>query len=1615
MIDLTAQPEEDKLVVDLSNLSPPVVVPEGPALEKRSFMADVALGDASPGSEEVKKLILSGREDELKKSVAANQDARRAQAGQKVALDAVLAGVTEDPITISELPNITPADPEVAIEEEFVNKIVDVNLALSDNPTLVGTVGQEQMNIADDSDAYTEAAMRRLVAERITADYETKAKGIGWVPYAGQMALSLMTFPSWRNIIGDTEGGPKSSSYLTGTNMEQKADMIWAQKPGDMQKMLKAELDALWEFNPQDAMDFLQYFNTRSDVDAMTRTAFDLSAIPAIRGAKAGIRILRGIPKAGKGGKAAIEALKGLKPKPAEEAKKAIQDITEAVAKKNATPAQVLIAAGNGEEAARVLAKEAFLKEALPNASPMTRASLANLGDFMPDWWNPAVRLSPAQGYMVQHADDILQRAKHNVRNFEFVANALGRVATLTKEALEQAYKAAEDAFVNSTPVLSDVIKGVRRYSPEDNLGIASLEFTLGTKTGLFPSYDDALQAASQQYKLADSSYLIEQQGGSYVIKAYKDVSEVGNGIDDLLLTKNNTSKNEGIWAWVKAPLSEKEKVSYFQEANRAAAVHTASALEGKMEEIIEPIRKLYRSGNKEAWRDFNKILTIGRDTMRVPGDPNSMGVFYRNVGELAEAYQIHTKRFPTEAEIDSYFAYTQLSDLDYIVRSIGLWKQKVKTGVKGVSFKAYTGEGQLEDLYIEGKRIDEIPDGSVSYVEISSDGSNRTRKFSDLGSAQKKTFREAVAAGQLKIYRLYDAESPTLTKLTGDDTKRIAYVVASDARETPIRIDKQLNYAPGGHVIYKDKFYAKQALVDGDEFSGEQTLLSTKTQAEANEVSDKIEQALNLYRNKDSNLDTFLRDNLPWTPEEFKKHIQTGRIKKDAPVAAVAAGQRLTDAGTIYANKKTFKDMYPKVFQGSIDAFEDTYRGARDFTEARNGPLQTMRKGSMGEPLWRLENADKVNPLAAQARAMSSLIRNSLYEDYQFQAARSWIEEFGNSSSKTVAGLSYKGKALTIDELRRNPLFYLKNADVSKVNKTRRQQAEQIRSSILNLIGQPSAYAMAIDHFKYSLADFAHAKGKDGLARYISDAEIPFIKDPFVYARAVAYQTKIGMFNPVQVFVQASGLFNSMLVSPISALRAGPTNLAMMAASLTEDPVILKRMATISKMSGGLSEEGFLESRKWMNNMGLMKVGKEQGILDDVSTPQPFRGKMGHVFLDKGQMFFQGAEKTVRMQSWNTAYIDWARANPKKVGKMTNADAQEVLVRTQKYFGNMTRDANAFWQRGATGPFLQFYAYWARMLELMIGNQLKAGERARLVAGYSMLMGTNLGGGVGLAIQEGDLGALEAAVNPFDEDIRSYALKHGYKIDDGIVGFMYNGALSTAFTMATGKKMNIGDRYGLGAPQIASAIRKNFNDYGAVQGLAVSAMGASGSIVGDIFKSLSPVYRDFVQSIGGEGSTSLMVNDILNAGRNISSVEAGTRIYNTWNGLSYISKYGTVRNTDTDPMLETFKALSGLSEIKEQDVFLKIGLLKDRKKQIETLRKDIRQISMHYLHAIESGDQEKATEYNNQIEALINTQGAFLTPKERYELRHPKAGVDEELEDAIDKSFYKYFPKEEE
>ena len=82
----------------------------------------------------------------------------------------------------------------------------------------------------------------------------------------------------------------------------------------------------------------------------------------------------------------------------------------------------------------------------------------------------------------------------------------------------------------------------------------------------------------------------------------------------------------------------------------------------------------------------------------------------------------------------------------------------------------------------------------------------------------------------------------------------------------------------------------------------------------------------------------------------------------------------------------------------------------------------------------------------------------------------------------------------------------------------------------------------------------------------------------------------------------------------------------------------------------------------------------------------------------------------------------------------------------------------------------------------------------------------------------------------------------------------------------------------------------------------------------------------------------------------------------------------------------------------------MQLGLLTDRQKQIETLRKDIRQISMHYLHAIESGDQEKATEYNNQIEALINTQGAFLTPKERYELRHPKAGVDKELEAQIAK-----------
>jgi hypothetical protein len=1619
--DILTKDINDPLIEDLTaDMSTQPTYDDG-VLTNRAAKFDIALGDASPGHAEVKKIIESGEEDRLREAVAATANAKKSFMATSLALSTVASGASSDPELVSELAKPEVTIPPAAMEEKFVQNVSDTVLANSQNQRVKDTLIKYSAPLGPELHELEKNTILRNIVHSVSQEYEAINKQRSWMAWGAGEAAQIATFPSWANLIRDPdENAVETSSYLTGTNMKQRADALWAMEPNEFAVALRSELANLSQFNISDAMTFLNVVQGRSNVDAFVEDAMLLSILPVGKLAKGAVQLGKGAGVAGKSVSKMVKrsAAKG-ESEAAKEAISAVKDISKALDQKHIEPADVAAAAGNIEDAAKMKAVEEIAKSL--SDSPMTQKNLGELFKNLPDTFDPKFKFSDAPGYAKKMADELVDRFNFNARMIAQTLRHNASLNTLPPAALDQAFQLAEKQLIESKKGLADYLKGgIVRYDPTTNLGVGQIEATLGTKTGLFTSAEDALQAAEQKFKLKDGTFLVKQEGTGYSIKVYKDIAETGDAaIDDTILTGNKSDHGlgslnkllgkelgESIGTMVKTLGSPKVAMSQFQNQERAALAMGTTAMEAAVRQLAAPLAHLYSSSNKKQWKEFQQMLDIGRTTLRDPHDPTSMGLWYKTVGDLGQAYMLHMKRLPSQAEVDAYYTYVLLSDLDYITRSVQSWKEGVKTGHKNYRFKAFTGEGQKIDIDLEGKPVGHLPKGNIDFLDVDANGANRTRNFSKLGQKLRSEFEKEFAEGKLTVIRRRNPEDAVLHPFVGMNRDPISYVVVRDIESSPLRVDKQLNYNPGGHVVYKNSHYVKAPrMVDG-QYKGDVTLMAANSQEEADKIATAIQKAIGFYTMKDeASLARHLRQELPWTPEEFKKLFQGGMLKKGMKVAGLRQGQTSADAGVRFADGKFFTDHFGEIDRGQVEPFADAYRSIQDFSQPKSGRLKrTVNEGTESAPLWKLEDAELMNPIQTQVQTMGRVIRNAMYEDYQFQAARSWIEEFGNAKSIKAAGLSYKGRQLSVEELRRNPVFFLKHADISTANPIRAAQAYELRKSILNLLGTPSQTSLSLDYIKHAVTD-----GK--LGAYIPDKAISFLKDPFAYARSVAFHTKLGLFNPIQLFVQANTMVNSFAISPLHAARATPSMMLMLRTSMTSDPDIIRHFGKWSQKMGGLKESEFVDARKWMDHFGLDTIGKEYAWLDDTSDPTLFRSKAGHLFLDKGPMFFNAAERTVRTQSFITSYLDFIAKQPGKAGKLSAQDAKEVLVRSQTMFANMTRDANAWWQRGILSSFTQFYGYQARMIELMVGKQLTKAERARLIFAQMMLYGSAPAAGIWTAIATGDIQAATTALNPFDEDLRTYALKKGHNLDEGTVQGIYHGIVASAIAgMMThitgeGKLYNVGDRYGVELPAVADQIKQNFDEHDVVPAILITAMGASGSIGADILKSVSPVVSDLMDMAGGGGDTSLLVNDILNATREVSTSNVAHRIAAAHLGMTYLSKNGATVNSDEDPYGETFKALSGLSEVEETDAFVMIAAQRDRKEMIEGIRKRVNQIRGY----MKNSGPEEYNQFKRQIEAIVNSYD--LLPSEKHRLLAPPSGPDKlELDDAVRQNFEKSF-----
>lgn len=1605
--DLTSPPAEPK-VYDME--ADTDVRLEDNDLLNRSFRYHMTLGDNSPGIEEIQKNLSAGMEDQYRNMLQSLEMTKRTETGRKLVLDAVESGVEADPQLIAQLADPgTPPDKEVILEEQWSKKAMDALIAADDDSAVVKAMADNPMGVDEKFKAFEEITWKNLIVQTWKQRIDQQVKNTGWAAWTGYQGMQLLQFPTWANIVGNWKGGAKSDAWSTAGALGEKVAYIRALPPVEMNRVIKAEVEALAATNPLDAQKFVDALVSYAASDADLDILNDLSMIPIGFAGKLAGKAAKSFAEAGQIAEAVQRTKKaagaGKATTLAEGAGKAasgapagageavpLKDpveselgaLTRAVSSNSTDIPTALAGTGKPKAAAQQAIRQELAEKVLPDAPGGLQRQFATMTKKLGSWFSTKVKVNAGDNFHTGAWVDMEPIVKRFLDKL-VDSTQVARVSRIPEEALNKAFEQTEKVYREHYNRIQDKLLDVEGVNPVDrvmpgdtglNVGMIKMNFGKNDKE-LFANVGEAQQAI-RAYGLPAQSTYIRQAAGKYYVETYATVGE--DNILDFIMTPENLPRNS-TWTRLKGWLGSKSQASDFQSTQRGAVVHSQSQLGAIIREVYEPYQKLGTRSKKA----LDQIMRVNQLEERIPGDPSSRGMFYKNGPELERSYMTHLGRLPTEDEVNAYFAVVRASDLDWMYRSFSQFRNKASQGFENITVSRMVPGGKMGNNTFEGRFVDtkSFPIDSRHNIDVLviDEGGMVTRvNLATMDDTTKGLLKERLDAKTFQVIQPEQPRDPKVFSISGDQTP-IAYVLTPSARREPLRLDKQVNYRPGFHNEYKAEWFLKQPKVKGGRFEGDVTAMGFRTEAELKKFGARMEEARKLLvEGRMKELGEYLSKNLPMDLKTFQKMFDE-HLDVNVPFALVKGGERSTKGQLV--DGRRFADAFGNVDTTLDDLYNPSVNFGDPFVAQRDPVLWEVRGGTEDNPAYELKQADLLSPMLTQTKAMGNLIKSELYNDYQISSASHWVETFAGD-------IWYGGTPVSREQLRRNPIFYLKNGTI-EASKSRKAQAEQLRLAINNLVGTPSEFAKSLDEAKHRLMSSLYNRWGEKYLEYVPEKAIPMISDPVSYMRSIAFHTKLGLFNPVQLFVQGMSVTNAVAISPVAGLQSFSGTLGMRMLRMTENSKIVDSMAEKIGMMPGWTKETFKDSYDLLRRSGFDVIDANSAWRNDIGDPTIYRSKAGKVFLDKGPMFFNEGERAVRLTAWNTAYLEYAKEFPKKVGKFTEYDIGKIRTRAQALSGNMSRDANSFWQNDARfSLFTQFWSYNVRLGELMLGHQLSTAEAARLGMANGMLWGVTPFAALAYAIEYQDAGAL----NPFGDDLMVYAAKHGHDLDGTYTDWMYHGMVSKLMEAWTGEKLDFASRYGPSMPQVLDSLERSMKEAdGSVdilRSIVVAYLGPSGSVVNEIMKESSNVVKsvyDLVLQEGTEGD--LLPEDIANAFREISSVNTFTKLAAVAHGSAVRSQNGALLSDGKDMPLELLKAMLGVDDVNKTFAFNLAESYAREEKQDAKLKKHLQRYSGMLWDAVQRGDDEAVKKYHRAIVAYA--QGSRLSTKELLSLIYPQ------------------------
>ncbi len=1616
----TPAPQPDQIDLDAPGMPQ---IPDDKVAGQRAVKAHIAFGADSPGPDQLLSEIKSGNEEQMRKRLAIAKDialrqtkmdvitnvaAEKARKGEQMTEDDAkfIAGLSQEQIN---------HDPSTILETEYARQYFNHQAQLNGGKNVIAdNVQKDPEATSVEMDVASNIKTRQEIVKSGIENLQREHENSSWGSYlANEAARFIPLLENYR--LHDSKG----DSILPGANLQERVQRLWTMPPAQFKAQFEQDLSELKALNPLTAMKYAQSVLSFSSSDELLDNAFgliDASTLPVVgttkllaKGVRAGVTAL-GERRLATANKSIVSSRN--------EVKQALKDGVKADSTVEVKPLeQILERAGDVEQSAQVGAYSDALK-AFSGQDPLSESS--RLKASVPSMFNIDRILEGTQNLAREATDRLRNSLMGNAADLLNAVSKTSRVSRLEEgsDALRVATQNAWDRLKSAYPHLSDAVLDMSRVPAEKtapNAHEAVMELGKNQRTAseiavpssgqvetslgkpdatLFKDRREADYWAHEVYKLDPKAYsvLSKQQGVGFYIGVRAPINETEDGVRDVLISTRHQTPVGLFNTFLGRLRTPEDTLSIANRENRHVATHGAQELHRLAKGTADAIGQIPNKSIKK----LDALLTANRDEIYQEGDQIRRGIFYQNVGEFDTAWTARFGKSPTEKERLAYFSAVQLNDWDWVFRNLGLYRDKSRQGIEKYSFAHLvadetSGEKALvKTRPIEGRQVKDIPWEDTENAGLwVYDGQTNSGKFFDknlIDGADKADIINKINTQGYKVVQIANPIERELRKIA-DNEDVVHFIVVPDVDRTPLDW-KQLPYRPGGHVEYQFEHWVKQPKIrrtqDGRQvYEGDQSIFNQATEAEAKKFADSMDTARVLLRdNKLDELAAYLPGHLPYDFDSFRGLFTQVTLKdgtKVEPRLSLSDPIRHTISG------RNLLDAHPDIERG-YDKFENQIRSSynlysqidKKYASQREETLGTVRE-RMGSDraLFELEPSKLIDPLTTMNRAMANIMRGRYLNDYKIQSVETFIQEFGDLL-KVEGGLA---------EIRKNPVYYLHNApwDTQTPDKARLAAGRNSQRAVLNLLGSSSELGQNLRWMQESLLNSIYNKAGQKTSDYIAEHLLPTTQDPFRYARGVAFHSKLGLFNPVQLFLQAQTLTHVTAVSGLdNGLRGLSAASLMWRLALTEDKKIIEHFGNMASKLGWKKED-FLESYAALKKTGLFNVEGEVALRDDVFDPKIFKGAWG-TFLDKGTFFFREGERITRLTAWNAAYREWKVANPGKV--LDNAALSSILLRQNTLSVNMTRASSSWWQQGFLSVPTQFFAYQARLMEQFLGKRLTTAEKARAFMTYSAMYGVPTA-----------MGAVTFAY-PWYDDVRQAALERGYDVNSPGLRALIEGIPSTMIQMITGNEQNYAQRLGPVGVQY-------FKDV--FLGKISQVFGASPKIAMDMASAIAPVFKAVVSLfIPGMGDWKLTSADAITALEQISTINnVGKAIY-ALNTHKFISKNEIDLGpaTTADALLT---AMIGTQPLRVTDAFIMGEMATEQKKMQDAVKKEVIKNYRRALREFQDGNDTAAEKLMSN--AHLQLQGGGFHPDQMNQILEQAITGYESLLDKMNRQYIENAP----